>query len=240
MRRILPAIALIALLASCTQAPPPEVAVEETPEPTVQSALEKTRAQGSAAMGILILTTLGEEEAAVDGEGVIDFASDAAEVIWSDELGDVIERRTPDGLYVQLDPPSGGWFQFTEDNATPTSYALNPFTDLSAITDFVNEGTEQVNGLTATRFVGTSNPQDCIKGAGFSLEDEQEFGDGVICGVSVWIDDDGLIIRIDRIFGATNTAGVEARSVRSTTFTDFGSAVRITTPELVEEAPEGQ
>jgi len=234
----------LVVLAGCSS---PQPTVDPTPEPevtettaasvSIPDALSATRAVGSAGISALILTSLGEEEAAVDGQGFIDFTTESAEVLWADELGDVLERKTADGLFIQLDPPDGVWFQFDESNATPTSYALSPFTDIESVTDFIDEGAEQIEGVSATRFVGTIDAADCIRGAGFSAEDEQGFGPDVVCGITVWVDETGIIIRIDRRFSATTTDGQEARSVRSTNFFDFGSAVRINTPDTFEQAP---
>lgn len=249
MRRILLVALTLAVLTACSSGSDdtPESVSDVTPTPdmtvsevNLSAALDATQARGTASMEVLVLTTLGDLEAAVEGVGVIDFQSDAAEVAWSDEFGDVIERKTPDGLFVQLDPPEGSWFQFDSGNATPTSYALAPLTDLTSVVDIQNEGTERVDGMETTRLVGTTPPEDCINGAGFSQEDELEFGDDVICGVSVWVDEEGLIVRVDRTFRATTSAGVEARSVRSTTFTDFGSVITVPTPTDVLDAPEGQ
>jgi hypothetical protein len=244
MRRIFLVALLLALLTACSS--DANDAQETTPDPTptadvtLPAALDATQARGTATMEVLVLTTLGDLEAAVEGVGVIDFRTGAAEIAWSDEFGDVIERSTPDGLFVQLDPPSGSWFQFDSDNATPTSFALAPLTDLATVTDLQNEGTERIDGMDTTRLVGTTQAEDCISGAGFSPEDELEFGGDVICGVSVWVDEEGLIVRIDRTFRATTSTGVEARSVRSTTFADFSSVVNVPTPTDVFDAPEGQ
>jgi hypothetical protein len=244
MRRILLIAVTLALLTACASGAEDAQETVADPAPELQvslpAALDATQTRGTATMEVLVLTTLGELEAAVEGVGVIDFNADAAEIAWSDEFGDVIERKTPDGLFVQLDPPDGSWFQFDSENSTPTSYALAPLTDLASVSDLQNEGTERIDGMDTTRLVGTTRPEDCISGAGFSQEDELEFGDDVICGVSVWIDEEGLIVRVDRTFRATTATGVEARSVRSTTFTDFGSVINVSTPTDVLDAPEGQ
>lgn len=253
MRRLLfaaIALALIAFVAACSSdsedsAEGPEATevaevTEATGEVSLPAALDATLARGTATMEVLVLTALGDLEAAVEGVGVIDFTTGAAEVAWSDEFGDVIERKTADGLFVQLDPPGGSWFQFDSQNATPTSFALAPLTDLNSVSDISNEGPERVDGIETVRLVGTTQSADCLSGAGFSPEDELEFGDDVVCAVSVWVDEEGLIVRIDRTFSATSSAGDEARSVRSTTFTDFGSVVTVTTPTDVMQAPEGQ
>lgn len=242
MRRILIAAGALLLLAGCSSESQTSQTPEETPQPEISlpAALEATTARGTATMDILVLTALGDLEAAVEGVGVIDFANGAAEISWSDEFGDVVERRTPDGLFAQLDPPSGSWFQFDTNNATPTSFALAPLTGLDVVDDVQNEGAERIDGVETTRLVGTTAARDCIDGAGFSEEDALEFGDDVVCGVSIWIDEEGLIVRIDRTFRATTAAGTEARSVRSTTFGDFGSAITVPTPTDVLQAPEAQ
>jgi hypothetical protein len=256
MRRLLLptiALALIAFVAACSSesndsAQSPEAtettetteATEATGEVSLPAALDATIARGAATMEVLVLTALGDLEAAVEGIGVIDFTTGSAEVAWSDEFGDVIERKTADGLFAQLDPPDGSWFQFNSQNATPTSFALAPLTGLDSVSDISNEGPDRVDGIETVRLVGTTQADDCLSGAGFSPEDELEFGDDVVCAVSVWVDEEGLIVRIDRTFSATTSAGAEARSVRSTTFTDFGSIVTITTPTDVMQAPEGQ
>lgn len=247
MRRLLLAaiaLALIAFVGACSSdsEDPAEglEATEMTGEVSLPAALDATLARGSATMEVLVLTALGDLEAAVEGVGVIDFTTGAAEVAWSDEFGDVIERKTADGLFAQLDPPDSSWFQFDSQNATPTSFALAPLTNLESVSDISNEGPERIDGIETVRLVGTTQAEDCLSGAGFSPEDELEFRDDVVCAVSIWVDEDGLIVRIDRTFSATSSAGDEARSVRSTTFTDFGSIVTVTTPTDVMQAPEGQ
>lgn len=253
MRRFLFAaivLALLAFVAACSTDSngPAEGAgeveevqeVQTAVEVSLPEALDATRDRGTATMEVLVLTTLGELEAAVEGAGVIDFATGTAEVAWSDEFGDVIERKTPDGLFAQLDSPDGPWFQFDSQNATPTSFALAPLTDLDSVSGISNEGLERVDGIDAVRLVGTIPAEDCLNGAGFSPEDELEFGDDVVCAVSVWVDEEGFIVRIDRTFGATTSTGTEARSVRSTTFTDFGAVVTVPTPTDVIQAPESQ
>jgi hypothetical protein len=204
--------------------------------------LAATTDRGTAEVSILILTTLGTEEAAVEGTGAIDFAQPATNITWSDELGDVNERRTPDGLFVQLDLPDGPWYQLETNDATPTSYSLDPLSGLASVTNATNEGSEVIDGIQTTRYVGTTDPADCIAGAGFNDEDQVQLegSEGILCRVSMWVDEDNRIVRIDRLFTAEIDNGVTASSLRSTTLSNFGAAVSIETPQIVESAPEGQ
>lgn len=252
-RILLPIIAAVLVLSACgssstssTETPDGQGSTEseqaETSGTSLSEFLAATTDRGTAELAILILTTLDTEEAAVEGTGAIDFAQPATNITWSDELGDVNERRTPDGLFVQLDLPDGVWYQLDSNDATPTSYSLDPLSGLEAVTNATNEGAEVIDGVQTTRFVGTTDVADCIAGAGFNDEDQVQLqgSEGIVCRVSLWVDEDNRIIRVDRLFTAEIDEGVTASSLRSTTLSNFGAAVAIETPKIVESAPEGQ
>lgn len=241
-------LASIILVSACTTTPEQGTTPSPTPEQTsvveavidVPAAIRSTVEAQTAGIDILILTTLGDQEAALAGEGVVDFTTGNADVTWSDDNGVVVERRTSDGLFVHIDPPDGPWYELAEDDATPTTFSLDPLADLVDLQNPINEGAETLEGQATTRFVGTAPAAGCLDGAGFSDEDRAriESATDVVCRVSVWIDDRGYIVRIDRLFGADLDANFRASSLRSTTLRDFGEPVMITTPQQVEQAPE--
>jgi hypothetical protein len=248
MRRLPLILALIIMVSACSATSEQEATPSPTPAQTaevaavidVPAAIRRTVEAQTAAIDILILTTLGDQEAALAGEGFVEFTTGNADVTWSDENGVVVERRTPDGLFVHIDPPDGPWYELAEDDATPTTFSLDPLADLADVQNPINEGAETLDGQATTRFVGTAPPAGCLDGAGFSDEDRAriESSTDVVCRVSVWIDERGYIIRIDRLFGADLGPDLRASSLRSTTLSDFGEPVKITTPQQVEPAPE--
>lgn len=206
------------------------------------TAIEKTAANRSAGIDILILTTLGDQEAALTGSGAVEFQTGFADITWSDDAGQVVERRTADGLFVHIDPPEGPWYELAEGDTTPTTFSLEPLADLTDVQGVVNEGAETLDNQQTTRLVGTAPVASCLAGAGFSDEDrgQIEQAEDLVCRVSVWVNDDGYIIRIDRLFAANIADGTRASSLRSTTLRDFGTTAPITTPTQVEPAPESQ
>jgi hypothetical protein len=251
--KLLPLILTAGLLVSaCSSTPAVDEAGAESPSPSpteeitsqtdLTTAINRTRETGTAQMDILILTTLGDQEAALTGNGSVEFDTGFADVTWSDESGAVVERRTKDGLFVHIDPPEGPWYQLEDDDSTPTTFSLEPLADLTTVANVVNEGTEVLDGQSTTRLVGTSPAESCLDGAGFSDEDRVliEQTNDIICRVSIWVDVDGHIVRIDRLFGADVNDELRASSLRSTTLSGFGEPVVITTPPKVEPAPESQ
>lgn len=248
MRRLPLILPLIVVLGACTATPEQSVTPSPTPEETadvavvddVSAAIRRTFDAQTAAIDILILTTLGDQEAALAGEGSVEFTTGNADVTWSDENGVVVERRTSDGLFVHIDPPDGPWYELAEDDATPTTFSLDPLADLTDLQNPVNEGAETLDGQATTRFVGTAPAAGCLDGAGFSDEDRAriESSTDVVCRVSLWIDERGYIVRIDWLFGADLEPALRASSLRSTTLREFGEPVVITTPPQVEPAPE--
>lgn len=248
----LPLIVVVCLaLAGCggaTDAEPTATPTPTTSAPTppaegqidVPAAIATTRAADTAGIDILILTTLGDQEAALSGTGSVEFTTGFADITWSDDSGVVVERKTADGLFVHIDPPDGPWYELAEGDDTPTTFSLEPLADLEDVQRIVNEGPEQLGDRMTTRFVGIAPPAGCLDGAGFSDEDRAqiEAASTIVCRVSIWVDDADRIVRIDRLFSAEVTPELRASSLRSTTLRNFGDAVLITTPQQVEPAPE--
>jgi len=243
---VVPILVLVACGSPTPVAPSDEASLPSV-EPTAETvdlatAIEKTAATRSAGIDILILTTLGDQEAALTGAGAVEFQTGFADITWSDDSGQVVERRTADGLFVHIDPPDGPWYELAEGDTTPTTFSLEPLIDLTDVQGVVNEGAETLDNQQTTRLVGTAPVASCLAGAGFSDEDrvQIEQAEDLVCRVSVWVNDDGYIIRIDRLFAANIADGTRASSLRSTTLRDFGTTALITTPTQVEPAPESQ
>lgn len=252
MKRLPLLVVPLLVLVACTSAD--SVTTQDSPTPAsdevlgatdvidLASSVERTASAGSAEVDILILTSLGEQEAALSGMGAVEFATGYAEITWSDDSGQVVERRTADGLFVHIDPPDGPWYELAEDETTPTTFSLEPLADLTDVQGAVNEGQETLDGQVATRLVGSAPVAGCLNSAGFGDEDRMliEQTQDLMCRVSVWVDDSGYIIRIDRLLAADIADGVRASSMRSTTLSGFGEPVLIKTPTQVEPAPESQ
>jgi hypothetical protein len=242
---VAPLVLLVGCSSQATVEPPVVVSTPSEPATEVvdlASAIDRTAATGSAAIDILILTTLGDQDAALEGVGAVQFDTGFADITWSDDSGMVVERRTADGLFVHIDPPDGPWYELAEGDNTPTTFSLEPLADLVDVQGVVNEGAETIDNQEATRLVGTAPVAGCLDGAGFSDEDrvQIEQAQDLVCRVSIWVNTDGYIIRIDRLFAADLANGMRASSLRSTTLGDFGAPSSITTPTQVEPAPESQ
>jgi hypothetical protein len=250
MNRLPLLLAPVLVLVACSSPAPVETSQDDSStavEPSAETidldtAIEQTAASGAAGIDILILTTLGDQEAALTGAGAVEFQTGFADITLSDDSGQVVERRTADGLFVHINPPDGPWYELAEGDTTPTTFSLEPLTDLTDVKGVVNEGAETLDNQQATRLVGTAPVASCLAGAGFSDEDrvQIEQAEDLVCRVSIWVNDDGYIIRIDRLFAASIANGTRASSLRSITLRDFGTLVSFTTPTQVEPAPESQ
>jgi len=243
---VVPLLVLVACSSPASVDPSDEASLPSV-EPSAESvdlatAIQRTAATRAAGIDILILTTLGDQEAALTGTGSVEFQTGFADITWSDDSGQVVERRTADGLFVHIDPPDGPWYELAEGDTTPTTFSLEPLADLTDVQGVVNEGAESLDNQQTTRLVGTAPVGSCLAGAGFSDEDRVQIEQAadLVCRVSIWVNEDGFVVRIDRLFAANIADGTRASSLRSTTLRDFGTLATFTTPTQVEPAPESQ
>lgn len=195
-------------------------------------AVERTAALGNATLTVEVLTTVDGLDDALSGQGVVALDGASGEMSWTSGAGDSVERRTPDGVFVQLDPPDGGWL--IAPDGTATSGALAPLVGLDELTEVRAEGDETLSIGPTRRFTG-SLPADGHEGAlGLNptaaeavTSDEQSSID-----VTVWVDADGHIRRVMR----TLRTSVPVSAATFSDLLEFGTPLHVRTPEGYETA----
>ena len=216
--------------------------VQPTPAANpVQSAFGATIARGTARISVELLTSAAGIERALTGEGFIDLAKRRSDIRWSSADGPSREVLTEDGFWIEVDP--GSWLAVAPGRRTPTSSTGLVLRGIPDLLDVTSTGTESLDGVQATRYVGTLRGpgQDDERGDelaadvadGIGLNDAElaavaDHPDAAV-QVTLWIDDNGLIVQVMR--SLQDAGPVLATSIVQ--LRDFGVAAPITSPSSV-------
>lgn len=114
-------------------------------------------------------------------------------------------------------------------NVTDPSQSL---ASLKEIADLQEAGTEDIDGVEATKYTGTVDLQKALSQSGLPLDKQQQLA-GKLKGtadVTVWIDGKGRIIRFDQNLTVDSGNGHPVDFVSSTTLSEFGVATDIQPP----------
>lgn len=222
------------LVSGCTAAADPASSptAVDAPGVTLTRALEATRDADSAEITVELLTTVDDVDDAISGQGTVALTGMSGQMQWTSSAGVSIERRTSDGVFVQLDPPAGSWRRAPA--GTPTSGTMDPLRGLDELTDVQRSGIEQLSTGEAERFIGSLPADPYVDAMGLNptaaeavAADEQASID-----VTVWVDRDGRVRRVMRTLRTS-------LSIAAATFTDlveFGAAIDVRTPRNYETA----
>lgn len=223
-----------------------------TPDPsvtgtaaTVRQAGQKTIESGSArftATG----STKGDREGSSDTpkatrysmEGAYDFENKAIQAKMSGavfgEQGEVEIISINEIAYMKL-PSLGGekWLEAPVPEGTSSNTLADPaetFVDLKNLKDLQEVGPDTVEGVSATKYTGTTRQlKKALAAAGVPVGE----GDtGKVSGkskTSIWIDDEGRIIKVANETKA-KSGGLKVESTTSIRFYDLGSDLDIQAP----------
>lgn len=234
MRPVLPIVAVCLLVGGCTAsmtppaAPSPSSLVSSAPADPLASAVDTTTSTGSAALHIVVLTTVDGVDYEVDGDGVAHFASGDADITWQSAAGSSREI-TADGVgYVQIEPPNGDWIALDTDESVPTLGAGQPLSALSDLADVRVEGAEEINGIQTTRYTGWIPARDHLGGLGINDIDARGVTDDPTARINItaWVDSAEHIVRVMRTLDSQS--GIAASS--TTELHDFGTSAAIDAP----------
>lgn len=203
-------LALLALTACGTPAPTSTTSAEPlsllpSADP-FHSAVVATRALGTARIVIdgSIRTSTGI--APVSAQGVTVLGSGMGDLNWITPQGSFRELVNSRGIYVTANGTD--WTQWPVSDPTATSRYVDPLRGLGVLRDVSKEGTEVLDGVSTTRYTGW------LPGDG--RED-----------VTVWIDDSGHVIRVDR---SAKDAKVNTPVTMTTTMEEFSLQLDLTSP----------
>jgi hypothetical protein len=210
---VLTAVVAVVVLGGCgTPAP----SADSTPQPlsflpsadAYHSAIVATRALGTARITIdgTIPEAAGSSQVAATGVTVL--GTGMGDLNWTTPAGDYRELVNNRGIYVTSNGTD--WTQWMIEQPTATSAYVDPLRGLGVLQDVNRRGPQTLGNVPTTRYTGRL-PLDAKR-----RED-----------VSVWIDDFGHVIRVDRTVLDAN--GRQLGDI-SATMTDFGLQLDLSSP----------
>ena len=193
---------------------------------TIDRALERTRAAGSAKITVDLLTTVDGVDDAISGQGEVTLDHGLGQMQWTSPAGSSVERRTDDGVFVQVDPPTGSWL--LAPAGTPTSGTMDPLRGLDELEDARASGVEQLSIGEAERFTGSLPAVPFVADMGLNptAADAVAADDRASIDVTIWVDRDGAVRRIMR----TLRTSVPVAAATFTDLVEFGALVDVQTP----------
>lgn len=217
----------------------------------VQAALEKARAEGSVRTAIDMSTDVGVTESFRRGEGEYDFEDAAGALSLMTSTGRIeqpIEMIVvgPD-LYTQYPENSPTWYrsQWMPDGGGIGQPAPAPGYYLEMLTvagedDVEAGGTEEVDGVDATRYVVDLSFDEVLEDVSSELQTQVEpvAEAAELHPFEVWIDEDGLVRRLH--FAVTlegrGSSGGDAEMSGTLELHDYGADVSVEPPPRFEES----
>jgi len=208
----------------------------------VINAMSISRSLGTAQADIDVANSVDGAQRMLTGNGVVDVGRGWSDITWTAD-GTARELVTRDGIFLSTDDEH--WLAFP--NGTPTSRVADVFAGLPDVPAWVLDGTEQIGTteqLSTKRYTGT-----LPAGADALGLNDQETADALAGGsrvaVTVWIDDQGRIVRILRVLtdpqqgsgnpdDAADGAASPPLAITATTLinlTNYGLAAPISTPD---------
>lgn len=175
-------------------------------------------------------------------EGSLDFEAQSMEAKLSGDLfgeqGDVEMITVGDTAYMKL-PSLGGekWLTTPVPEGTSGNTLSDPtkaFVDLGKLTKPKEVGPEMVDGVSATKYTGTNKDiKKVLAEAGVPVSEDDTAKLSGESETSVWIDDEGVIIKVSNQTRA-EAGGAVVEAETSMSFFDLGSDLDIQAPPAEE------
>ncbi len=224
---------------SPTVSPP---SAEETPSPSARpqqvwkDALDRTREADASTIEAQLITNVEGFERILSGIGYVEMAQRYGDIVWTDDLGVSREVITSTGHFLELD---GSWFEIDGLGGLPTTVAFDPLAGLNDATDVVDAGVEDVGDEPTVRLDADLDPVAARGTMGFSEEETTVFAEGADASLiaTIWIDADGMIVRILREYRSTSIDGDPISATSLFLLTDVGQYRPIDVPETSEAIP---
>jgi hypothetical protein len=207
---------------------------ETSPADEWEGAVASTR--GQATLESQLITNVEGFERIVAGIGSVDIDTSYGDITWSDELATTREIQSTDGHFLELD---GTWFALGSETGVPTKVGFSPLRGLDTADNITRIGPEQVLGMETTRFDASLDPMIGASIMGFSGEELTVLDEATPSSLvaTIWIDDQGRIIRILREYLATSADGDPISATTMDLLSDFAEASPINVPETADAIP---
>jgi hypothetical protein len=205
---------------------------------------------GTARIVVDLRSSVGGSERSLTGTGVAALDPGWADMAWTSDgpnppAGTKTREMVNDqGIFVQVDPPDGGWMRIsTKDpnpGTTPTSASADPLRNLEVLRGVTGQGPETVDGIPAERFTGWL-PVDEAELSAMGLSDEEigaigSIPEGSRVDVTLWLDAAGHVIRVDRLMDLGGTT--QASAFSSARLVAFSEMIDLLSPSSgVVDAP---
>ena len=194
---------------AASQAQPPQGVTSASPAAFIAQAADSTRSAGSAKLtSTTTIGGMGEQGTAIRADGVVDFAGNEAALRVSSSLfggSSDMQVILADGKsYLQVPMFGEKWIAMPiEDLGLNLADPAQGLDMLKKMTDLQEVGQEPIEGVEATKYTGTVDLKDAVGQAGLPAGTQQELSKELdkLSGqaqVTVWVDDDGRIIRFDQ------------------------------------------
>lgn len=224
------------------EAPP---AVSAAPAAFIAQAADSTAATGSAK---LVSTTSikgapmggsGTQDLTITADGIIDFAGSEASLQVSSPMmgtGSSMQVVLADGVgYVKVPMFGDKWISSpTKDLGLSMADPTQGLETLRKAADLTEVGTEDINGVTATKYTGTVDLSEAVGQLGLPAADAEKAQRELAkvartADVTVWVDDQDRVVRYDQEL-AVNADGQQVQVSSSTSLSDFGITTDIQAP----------
>ena len=225
----------------------PSAPVVVLPTPAVNdfvSTVMRTRGLGTADLTVEVSTTTDEGTVRLSGTGPAGFSKGYGSLEWVTDDGEVFtELSNGKGLFVQVGGPAAMWTHSPDAWSTPTSRLADPLRGIGTAIDVVDAGPTRLGEVDTVGYTARI-PADPESLSLMGLSDEQiaSLGDswrGEWIDVSVWVDERGRIIRVERTVDLPRTPIGPVSATTVTDLADFSRTIDLEPPpsESVTEAP---
>jgi hypothetical protein len=190
------------------------------------SAVVATRALGTARIVVDVTRVAQTGNQTLTAGGVSVIGSGMGDLQWTTPDQSYRELVNNKGIFVTS--TGAEWTQWTLDEPTPTSGFVDPLRGLGVLREVTITGREDLGPVSTLRYTGWL-PVDADEAAqlGLAEGDIPTLGDRPREDVSVWIDDFGHVVRVDR--AVKDTEG-RPRLTSSTAMTEFSMLLDLTSP----------
>lgn len=231
---------------SPAESPATQPTVAASPAAFIAQAADATKSAGSAK--IVTTSTVSTQnqqigDINVKGEGIVDFAGQqmdlkiTASILGTEQKMEVVVVGGKS--YIRMAMLGDKWIEApVSDLGVNVADPSEGLQQLKEVADLKEAGTEEINGAPATKYTGSVDIAKALADAGVTEEQLQQMGDlsklDKDAVVTVWVDDEGRIVRFDQALAA-EVAEVGRMTIKtSTTLSDFGVATNITPPPASE------
>lgn len=196
------------------------------------SAVEATRSLGTADVNIDVEVSAPTGPRALRATGAAVLSRGRADLTWTSAAGTFRELVNDQAIFTQERPPDGPWIRTAYPGTTPTSGYADTLRGLSGLRDVTLDGTQDLRGVTTSRYVGWLPAVETeLTALGLTPIEAAEVlraQPDARVSVTVWLDSHDHVVQVAR---ELTPVGADDPGVRATTsFTDFSVLLNLNSP----------